>query len=122
METPTSKSGRPASKSLIKIVEKTIKKGSSDSYYINSAIKRTLYDLSFIKKRLTLKVEDPSYKLRYLYALEFWKKRTEKCETLSREEADALVVKTLHAQLRWLDTVNYPVALFAWKHNGLARF
>ena len=98
METPTSKSGRPASKGLKKIVEKTIKKGSSDSYYINSAIKRTLYDLSFIKKGLTLKVEDPSYKLRYLYALGFWKERTEKCETLSREEADALV-KELKGEL-----------------------
>ena len=96
MTTPT-KSCRPASIGLKKIVEKTIKT-DIDSYNINKAIRTTLYDLFFIKKGLTLQVKNPSYKLRYQYALEFWKEKTEKYEILSSEEAKPLV-KELRSEL-----------------------
>lgn len=89
MTTPAT-SSRPASIGLQKIVDKAIKK-VTDRYNVKEAIRTTLYDLSFIKKGLTLKFEDPSYKLRYQYALAFWKEKTANCETLSREEADTLV-------------------------------
>ena len=77
MTTPTT-SGGPASFGLEKLVERTVK--GIDSHIINNAIKEALHDLCFNKKRLTLtlKVNDPSYKLRYQYAVMFWTRVTKK--------------------------------------------
>ena len=102
MTTPTT-SGGPASFGLEKLVERTVK--GIDIHIINNAIKEALHNLCFNKKKLTLtlKVNDPSYKLRYQYAVMFWtrvsKEKMETCETpLSTEEAKALV-KRLKGEL-----------------------
>ncbi|CAB4028166.1 Hypothetical predicted protein, partial [Paramuricea clavata] len=61
------------------LVEETILKESGDSYgryKIKRYIKSTLHELTFIGNRFKLQVSDPSYKLRYQYALEFWRERT----------------------------------------------
>jgi 6-pyruvoyl-tetrahydropterin synthase len=57
------------------LIEKTISKGS-DCYKIKTKIRSVLKELNFNKKRLKLNVSDPSYKLRYQYALDFWREKT----------------------------------------------
>ena len=96
MTTPST-SGGPPSFGLKEIVDRTITK-ATDSYYINTSIKKALYGLCFNKKRITLQVSDPSYRLRYQYAVRFWMEKTEKLENLSREVADDLV-KELKSEL-----------------------
>jgi hypothetical protein len=48
----------------------------SDRYKIKKRIKNTLEELTFIRKRFKLQVSDPSYNLRYQYALDFWREKT----------------------------------------------
>ncbi|CAB4010989.1 Hypothetical predicted protein [Paramuricea clavata] len=60
---------------LAELVEKTISK-DSDRYKVKTKIRSALQELNFNKKRLKLQVSDPSYKLRYQYALEFWREKT----------------------------------------------
>ncbi|CAB4038665.1 Hypothetical predicted protein [Paramuricea clavata] len=57
------------------LVEETILK-QSDQYKIKTKIKNTLQELTFIRKRFKLQLSDPSYKLRYQYALDFWREKT----------------------------------------------
>ena len=57
------------------LVDETILK-ESDRYKIKTRIKNTLQELTFIRKRFKLQVSDPSYKLRYQYALDFWTEKT----------------------------------------------
>ena len=72
---------------LGKLVDKTMTK-DGDRYAVKRDIKNALLDFSFIKKGLKIKVDDPSYKLRYRYALDFWKKKTRNGEIENREQAD----------------------------------
>ena len=61
------------------LVEKTILK-ETGRYKIKRNIRNTLQELTFIaigkRFKLRLEVTDPSYKLRYQYALDFWREKT----------------------------------------------
>ena len=61
----------PRSIALGTLVDKTTSK-QSDRYKIKTKIKCILQELDFIKKGFKLQISDPSYKLRYQYALNFW--------------------------------------------------
>ena len=72
---------------LGKLVDKTMKK-DGDRYAVKRDIKNALLNFPFFKKGLKIKVDDPSYKLRYRYALDFWKQKTRNGEIENRKQAD----------------------------------
>ena len=72
---------------LDELVDKTITK-QADCYKVKKDIQKVLLDFSSIKKGLKIKVGDPSYKLRYRYALDFWKEKTSNGEIGNREQAN----------------------------------
>ncbi len=59
------------------LVDKTILK-QSDGHKTKRNIKKILQELDFIKKGFKLQISDPSYKLRYQYALNFWSENYDK--------------------------------------------
>jgi hypothetical protein len=77
---------------LAELVEKTISKGGIHRGKIKTNIKKALQELKFIKKGLKLQVSDPSYKLRYRHALDFWGEKTEN-EEIKTEVAEGLITK-----------------------------
>jgi hypothetical protein len=60
---------------LSALVDKTISK-QSDGHKTKTKIRRILRELDFIKKGFKLQISDPSFKLRYQYALNFWSDKT----------------------------------------------
>jgi hypothetical protein len=74
---------------LAELVEKTISKDGIHRGKIKTNIKKALQELKFIKKGLKLQVSDPSYKLRYRHALDFWGEKTEN-EEIKTEVAEPL--------------------------------
>ena len=84
-------SAHTASENLKTAVEKSL--GSDqDRHKVKTNLKTCLQGLGFIKKGLKLQVSDPSYKLRYLYALNFWRKETGN-NVIGRTEASELIIK-----------------------------
>ena len=70
----------PGSTGLGTLVDKTIL-GDSNRWRIKKQIRNILQNLNFIDKGFRLQVSDPSYKLRYHYALNFWREKTGSVET-----------------------------------------
>lgn len=75
---------------LGELVDRAIEKGI-DRYEVKTSIKTALQELYFNKKRIKLKVSDPSYTLRYRYALKFWNEKTEKGEIENKKQAKDLI-------------------------------
>ena len=88
MTTPTT-SGCQPSFGLENIVRRTVRNGTV-SYDINDKIRTVLYGTCL--KKINLQVGDPSYKLRYQYAVRFWKEET-KSEMIGDVQAQELVKK-----------------------------
>ena len=72
---------------LDELVDKTITK-QADCYKVKKDIQKVLLNFSSFKKGLKINVGDPSYKLRYRYALDFWKEKTRNGEIENKKQAD----------------------------------
>ena len=74
---------------LKKLLEQTVAT-PSDLFQVKKKMRTCLKELGFIKKGFLLQVSDPSYKIRYLYALNFWSKETEN-SVIGKKDADELI-------------------------------
>ena len=94
----------PRCPDLVGLIEKTVIK-QSDCFKIKSNLKNILQELNFIKKGLRLQISDPSYKLRYLHAFNFWieKSGNNVIEIVQAKE----LIKALREELNSKDCV-YP--------------
>ena len=66
----------PGSTGLETLLDKTILGDSINRWRIKKQIRNIVKNLNFIAKGFRLRVSDPSYKLRYHYALNFWREET----------------------------------------------
>jgi hypothetical protein len=97
----------PRCPDLAGIVRKTVPK-QSDWFKVKTKLGSVLQELNFIKRGLRLQLSDPTYKLRYLYAFNFWNERTgEGVNELDWSSANELI-QTLREELNSKDCVYGP--------------
>jgi hypothetical protein len=98
----------PGCPDLSGLVGKTVPR-ESDCYNVKKKLRSVLQELNFIKEKKGLKLQfsDPSYKLRYLYACNFWIERTGDDVNIGKDRANELI-KTLKEELNSKECVYGP--------------
>ena len=115
----------PRCPDLVGLVEKSVLK-QSDCFKIKTNLRNILQGLNPIKKGLKLQFSDPSYKLRYLYAFNFWAEKTE--DNVIEPEDAKVLIKELGEELNsedcvfpeYDDSIEIPDGFFS-RENTTAR-